>query len=263
MMVNSTNRHCERVQRAWQSGKMPWIASSLAFLAMTMFLLSSPAQAHDEVKPRLISVSGKAEKTYDPDKVDIVLAIEGQDKELKTAKRKHDELLNALHKVARDFGVDKKDVKTLSNSIQPRYEYRDKNNTRVLAGYSATHRVQVTFKSLDKIGDFVNAITKVGIDQLQSMSFGLIDSNAAEREVMLMAVKDARAKSDAVAATLGVLAPKVYSVNVAGGGGYRPQPVMARGAMMAMDMAESAPAAEVPLNDVTIQQNVSAQFEIQ
>lgn len=232
------------------------------FLIMLALLLPFSAQADDDAKPRLISVSGQAEKTYEPDKVDIVLAIEGQDKELKTAKRKHDELLNALHKVARQFGVDKKDVKTLSNSIQPRYEYRDKNNRRVLAGYSANHRVQVTFKSLDKIGDFVNAVTKAGIDQLQSMNFGLIDSNAAEREVMLMAVKDARAKSDAVAATLGVSAPKVYSVSVSGGGGYHPQPVMARGAMFAMDKAESAPAAEIPLNDVTIRHNVSAQFEI-
>ncbi len=234
------------------------------FLIILCLLLPFTASAHDEVKPRLISVSGKAEKNYEPNKVDVTLAIEGRDKELKTAKRKHDELLNALHKVARNFGVDKKDVKTLSNNIQPRYEYRDKNNRRVLAGYSAKHRVQVTLKKIDKVGDFVNAITKAGIDQLQGMSFGLIDSNAAEREVMLMAVKDSRMKADAVAASLGVSAPKVYSVNVQGGGGYHPKPMpMVRGKMMmAMDAESAPPAAEIPTGEVTIRQNVSAQFEI-
>ena len=226
-------------------------------------LLPFSASAHDEVKPRIISVNGMAERTFDPDKVDITLNIEGRDKTLEAAKKKHDDLLNALHKTVAKFGVDKKSVKTLSNNIQPRYEYRDKNNKRVLAGYTATHRVQVTYKKLDKIGDFVNALTKAGIDQMQSMSFGLVDSNAAERQVMLMAVKDARQKANEGAQALGVTANKVYSVNVSGGGGYRPQARnMARSEMM-IASSKGAPAAEIPQGDVKIRQNVSAQFEIQ
>lgn len=231
-------------------------------LLSILFLFAFSAMAHDTVQPRLISVNGSAEKNFDPDKVDITLAIEGRDKTLNGAKKKHDDLLNALHRVVAKFGIDKrKDVRTLSNNIQPRYEYRDKNNRRVLVGYTANHRVQVTYKQLDKVGDLVNAITRAGIDQLQGMTFGLVDSNAAERHVMLLAVKDAQQKANEVANALGIAVSKVYSVNVSGGGGYHPRPVMARSKMMAMD-AESAPAAEIPQGDVKIRQNVSAQFEI-
>jgi len=231
------------------------------FLILALMLPLS-AHADDEKNPRLISVNGSAEKIYEPNKVEINIGLQGEDKDLKKAKSKHDDLLNALYAVAEKFGVEKKDIKTLSNSIQPRYEYRDKTNQRVLAGYLASHQVQVMLKNLDKIGDFINALTAKGIDQMNGMQFGLIDSNAAEREVMLMAVKDARAKADAVAGVLGVGIERPYSINVSGGGGYHPQPMMARGMVAMAADAEMAPAAEIPMNDVTIRQSVSAQFEM-
>lgn len=235
-----------------------------AFAGMTLLLCAFSASAHadDKESPRLISVSGKAEKTFEPDKVDIVLSIEGRDKELTIAKRKHDELLNALHNVAERFDVDKKNLRTLSNSIQPRYEYRNKENQRVLTGYTASHRVEITFTQLNKIGEFVNAITRAGIDKLQSMRFGLLQSDAAQREVMLLAVKDAKDKAKAIANTLDVDMGDVYSVSVNSGGGYHTKPMMMARNEMAMDMAAAPSAASIPTGEVTIRQHVSAQFEM-
>lgn len=225
-------------------------------------LSSANGYADDTPTPRLISVTGEAEKTYEPDKVDITLALEGSAETLADAKQNHDKMLKGLHKLLERYEVEKRDIKTLSNNIAPRYGYHKENKKRILAGYSATHRVQISFTQLDKIGDLINDITAIGIDQLQQMSFGLKDSSGAEREVMLMAVKDARAKADAVAQTLGISAPKVHSVNVQNGGGYHPRsmPLMARAE--GMSAADSAMAAEIPAGDVKISKTVNAQFEI-
>ncbi len=234
----------------------------LILLAIT--LSSSAIYAHDGEFPHLISVSGTAQKTYKPDKLDIYITLEGRDKQLAAAKKKHDDLLRSLHKITKKYKLLDADVKTVSNRIMPQYEYDAKLKKRVLSHYSASHQLKITLRDLEMVGSFINDITNAGIDRLQSMEFGITDKSTAEREVMLLAVNNAKQKALAIASSLGVKLKTVHSVTV-GNTGYRtgPTPVAMGNKLFAVRAADSAmPAADIPLNDVVISSNVTTKFEI-
>ncbi len=226
---------------------------------------AAPVLAHDGEAVRLISVNGMAEQSFDPDKADITLNLEGEAKELKAAKAKHEILLKALYAVTDKYKIDRKKIETLSDIIQPRYEY-PKSGKRILAGYVASHRVQIEFTQLPKLADFITDITNAKIDQIDGVNFGLLNSNTAEREVMLSALSNAKTKARDVAGAVAVKLGRVYSVNVQGGGGYQPQPMRVSPKMMmqasSVEMMSDA-SAPIPAGEIMIRQDVQAQFEIE
>lgn len=244
---------------------MKGLGASVKGLVVLGALCLVPCVSWAESPVRQITVTGEAEQSFAPDKVDIVIVVEGRGKTLAEAKKKHDELLNGLHQVVAKFGIEKSKVKTLSDNINPQYDYvnePDGNGRQVLRGYAAEHRLQVTLKSLDKIGDFINAVVAQKIDRIEQVSYGLTNSDDAEMQVTVAAVKDAKAKAQKILAALDNNLGKVLSVNT-GGEGYQPHPMpmMPMGAMAMKNSSDSA--APVPSGDVTIRQNVTVQFEIQ
>lgn len=238
--------------------------SVVAVLFTVACCLLPDARAESPV--RQITVTGQAERNFTPDKADVIVVVEGRAKTLKEAKAAHDQLLKALHAVTAKFDIAKSEVKTLSDSINPQYDYINENGNgrQVLRGYTAEHRLQVTLDTLDKMGDFINALVAKNIDRIEQVSYGLQDSDEAEMEVSIMAVKDARAKAEKLLNALDASLGKVLTVN-ADSGGYMPRPpmpmMMAKGAM-AMENASDM-ATPIPSGDVTVQRTVTVQFEIQ
>jgi uncharacterized protein YggE len=226
-----------------------------------------PLTSHAEPAPRQISVTGTAEQSFAPDKADIYVAVVGQGKTLAEAKKQHDELLKGLHLVTAQFKISKENVKTLSDSINPQYDYVNEpngNGRQVLRGYEASHRLQVTLENTTKTGDFVNALVAKNIDRIEQVQYGLIDSEEAEMQVTLAAVKNAKKRAARIIDALDSSLGKVLNVN-SDGGGYQPMPMpmmaMAKGSS---DMAMVAPeAAPIPAGDVKINKSVTVQFEIQ
>lgn len=237
---------------------------TLGLVLSTLLLVSTPAMA--EPAPRQISVTGQADKNFTPDKADVYVVVEGRGKALAEAKKKHDDLLNALHQVVEKFGIAKDKVKTLSNSINPQYDYvndANGNGRQVLRGYQAEHRLLVTLDILDKMGDLINALVAKGIDRVEQVSYGLKNSEDAEMEVTLAAVRDAKNKAGKIIAALDSDLGKVLTVNT-DGGGYQPVPMPMMMMAKSADMAAGAPeAAQIPAGDVKIMKSVTVQFEIQ
>jgi len=238
----------------------------MRFLILAACLLLTSAATAEEVLIRQITVTGEAEQNFAPDKAEVMIAIEGRGKTLAEAKQKHDELLTALHQAVSKFSIDKSKVKTLSNSINPQYDYVNDpngNGRQVLRGYSAEHRVQVTIEKLDSIGEFINALVARNIDRIEQVSYGLRNSDSAEMQVSVAAVKNAKSRAAELLGALDSRLGKVISVSTDSGGYHpRPVPMMAmakRGAMS--DSAEAA--APIPDGDVAIRKQVTVQFEIQ
>jgi uncharacterized protein YggE len=242
------------------------LAIGLMMGAMASCFLPLAASAA-EVPLRQISVTGEAERNFSPDKADVMVVVEGRGKTLAEAKKQHDELLAGLHQVTAKFEIAKNNVKTLSDSISPQYDYvsDDKGNGRqVLRGYAAEHRLQITLETLDKVGDFINAVVAKKIDRIEGIRYGLKDSKAAELDVTISAVKNAKTKAQQIVGALDATLGEVLSVNT-GGTGYAPQPMpmmmMAKSADMTMGSAPEA-APTVPTGDVSIHQQVTVQFAI-
>jgi uncharacterized protein YggE len=234
-------------------------------LAFAYSICLLPIASYAEPAPRQISVTGQAEQSFTPDKADIYVAVVGQGKALAEAKQNHDTLLNALHQVTAQFKIGKSNVKTLSDSINPQYDYVSEPNgsgRQVLRGYEANHRLQITLEDTAKTADFINALVSKNIDRIEQVQYGLKDSEEAEMQVTLAAVKNAKKKAGRIIAALDSDLGKVLSVN-ADGGGYQPQPMpmMAMGAPAMENKSQDA--APIPAGDVKINKNVTVQFEIQ
>ncbi len=227
-----------------------------------------PLASFAEEPLRQITVTGEAEKSFAPDKADVFVVVEGRAPTLAEAKKKHDDLLTGLHEVTAKFSIAKDDIKTLSDSINPQYDYvQEPNGTgkQVLRGYSAEHRIQITLNTLDKMGDFINTVVAKGIDRVEQVSYGLKNSDDAEMEVTLTAVRDAKFKAEKIMGALDSRLGKVLSVNT-NSGGYQPismpMAMMTKSADM-VGMGGAPEAASVPSGDVKINKSVTVQFEIQ
>lgn len=93
------------------------------------------------------------------------------------------------------------EVKTVSYSLTPNYNY-PQNQAPVLTGYTATNLVQVTTADLSLVGRIIDTATGAGANRVQSLSFGLKDSQNVESLALRQAAARAKTQADAIAAGL-------------------------------------------------------------
>src|SRR5690606_36913192 len=98
-----------------------------------------------------------------------------------------------------------------------------------------------------------------GVNQIDGISFGLINPQQAEDQARMAAVQALQAKANLYANALGVRLAGIR--NLSEGGGYPPQPpqpMFARSAM-AMDSAEST---SVAPGELTVRVKISGVYDI-
>jgi uncharacterized protein YggE len=139
-----------------------------------------------------------------------------------------DAILAAIH-AAR---VPRKDVRTSMLSIQPRYDYHD-GRVPTLTGYELANVVEVTIRDLAKLGATVDGALAAGATSMDGLTFRLADLAPAEREARQLAMADARARADVLAAAGGLTIEGVSDI-VEGG---VPRPPMPYGKAERMSMA--------------------------
>lgn len=258
---------CERLRqrRASRNERSnPWIAASLAILAMT---LVTPAHADDIIARRTVTVTGEAEVKKAPDKADISISIEEEDKSLEVAREETDKQLKALYRIAGETGIEKKDMQTNYSSVQPIYDYVSDNgrgnNRRVFRGYNVNHQVTLTLRDTDKLATLTEKLLAAKIDQINNVTYGLQKDDAAKDEALKAALLKAKAKAGMMASTLGESVDRVYQINESGISYQPPMPMayarksMAMpGAPMAMDAAAETP----PSGEITVNANVTVTF---
>ena len=91
---------------------------------------------------------------------------------------------------------------------------------------------------LKKLGGALDAVVGAGANQINGVSFGLQNPEAAENAARREAVKALAAKADLYAQAAGYRVGRL--VNLSEGGGYSPQPPMPMARMM-MAKADAAP----------------------
>ena len=118
-------------------------ARALVILGVVSVLSAAPAVA-TEVAPRTISTSGEADVKVVPDEVTLTLGVETSDKDLEIAKSQNDASVKKILAVAKDAGIDPRQLKTDYLSLEPRYESR--NNERLFLGYWVRKTLTITLQ---------------------------------------------------------------------------------------------------------------------
>ena len=173
----------------------------------------------DKNVQRTITVSGVGEITVEPDVAYVNMGVVTRAETAEEAQRKNAEQFAGLEKVLfGDFRLEAKDVKTTGFYVNPEYSFEEPGNPKI-TGYSATHMIQVTFRDLDRIGELLDAASQAGVNQVNNVQFATEKAKDYEMEALKVAMKNARAKAEVLAAQENVAIREVLNIAQTAGGG--------------------------------------------
>ncbi|MEZ4217175.1 MAG: SIMPL domain-containing protein [Myxococcota bacterium] len=180
--------------------------------------LAVPAHADDAARP-VIRVAGAATLTAPADVATLSVAVVTESAESAPAveenARRSTAVIAALRKALGDAG----EISTLGFSVAPQYDYgKASSGSPILRGYVVRNTVQVRLGAIARVGEAIDAATRAGANEVQSIVFGLRDDAPLRLRALAAAAKDARAKADAAAEALGVEVREIVSLDEGGGG---------------------------------------------
>ena len=220
---------------------------------------AAPANQTILVQPETptLNLSAHGEVRAAPDMASINFGVMTEATTAAEAMAQNRTRMNEVMRALRSAGIEERFIQTSGLNLSPQYDYVQNEPPR-LRGYQATNRVTVEIRDLGRVGATADAVVNAGVNQIDGISFGLVNPQQAEDQARMAAVQALQAKANLYANALGVRLAGIR--NLSEGGGYAPpQPQMfARGAM-AMDSAEST---SVAPGELTIRVNISGVYDI-
>lgn len=189
--------------------KLLIISLSLMLIAgafVGSFLGAAPVASAETATPitNSITVNGSSSVTVTPTIAYVNIGVATFNKDVVTAQSSNATKMDAVYKALSALGIPKEKIKTISYNINARYDY--KNNISALAGYDVLNAIQVTVTDLTKVSKVLDMTVKEGINQSNSISFGITDTerDATYLKALATAVTSAKAKAGALATAAGV-----------------------------------------------------------
>ena len=139
---------------------------SIVGILLAIFLAVKSWESFQELRlPRFdrpsISITGEGKVFAKPDIAQIQFATSVDRTSVAEAQERATELINRVIGVLREKGVEEKDIKTTSYSINPRYDYSD--GRQILRGYNVTQNLEVKVRDLTKVGEILAAAAGAGV----------------------------------------------------------------------------------------------------
>ena len=175
---------------------------------------ASPA-APSTTPARTITVPGEGRISVRPDLADLRVGISLTEPTVQAARTAGAVALQGVLSRLRTLGIKDRDIQTSILSMTPAYDYSDRNPPR-LVGYSLTHTVAVTIRELDRVADAIDGALTSGATTLDSVAFRVAEPGPLERQARELAVADARARAETLAAAAGVSITGVAAISEGG-----------------------------------------------
>lgn len=163
-----------------------------------------------------ITVSGEGFVTVKPDIARATLGMEAVAATAKEAQRKNTEAMNKIVTVLKNLGLEAKDIQTTDFSLFPERRYDKSSGQNQVAGYRAVNQVTITVRHLAKLGEAIDQSIQAGANHVQNISFTVETPDKWRAQAIARAVKDARAKADALARASGVRIKRIIALNESG-----------------------------------------------
>ncbi len=203
----------------------------------------------------VIAVTGQATVKATPDTANLSLGVVAQAASAGEAMDQCSAAMNRVVNAVVTAGVPRANVQTTGINLYPQYEYDDKGGPGRIVGYQAQNQITLTWNQIGKIGDLIDAAVKAGANTVYGIGFSVADTRSLYLEAIGEAVRDAKAKADALAGAAGCRIGAVKNMSL---DSYVGGPVVMRA------MADAAGAAPpVEPGTVEIQVNVRVEYGIQ
>ena len=209
-----------------------------ACLSLCAALPAIAQQAPPPPPPQpVIVTTGEGVVKQAPDRAWVTIAAESRAKTAADAQKMNTDAMTAVLDKIKASGIPADAIQTSGYNLQPEFDYQ--NGKQTLRGYVARNSVQVRVDTLAKTGEVIGAAVGSGATNVSGVRFDLKDRDAAERQALRLAVRDARARADAAASGAGVTIDRVIRVEEQRDMGeiIRPMPA---GMMMRNEAAQAA-----------------------
>jgi hypothetical protein len=227
------------------------LLAALGLTAAAFAGVGLPDRAHGTSAPsgRSITVEADGTVTRVPDRADVSFAVVARGATAAEALGADSADLQKVLAALDSKGVAKRDIQTQDVSLEPQFD----KDGRTIVGYVARNSVSVS-TAIAKAGGVIDSAVGAGANEVSGPSPSLSDREQLYREALQTAVKNARAKAEAIAQAAGVGVGSVR--NVVEGSSEQPQPVY--------DTAFRAAAQSTPIEPGTqdVQAHVTVTFAI-
>ena len=212
-----------------------------------------------------ITVQGDGQATLPPDVARISFTVQNTAKTVADAQTATTKQANSAIEYVKEQGVSDKDIKTLAYNISPQYSYPNpclggicpRYSDPKITGYQVSETVQVTMRDLTKVGELLNGLGKLEVQNINGPNFALDDSTEGYNAARAYAIDKAKAEAKRLSGQLGVRLGKIVNFSESSGGYAYP----VYGAGMMAD-AKASPTPNLPTGENTYSASVSITYEI-
>ena len=203
--------NCENVKHcfATHGGKFLSLLLAAGIIAVSITAVSMANKAPYNPEASFV---GTGKVTAKPDIASVSLAVKTP-KEADAAKvvSKNAETMNKIIAMLKQKGIQDKDVKSNSFSVNPVYSY-PANQSPKIEGYEAYQELQVKIRDLNKIGEVIAAGAELGANQIGGISFTIDDTEALKVQAREKAVAAAKEKAKQMEKLTGIELGAVVNV---------------------------------------------------
>ncbi|MFA5169154.1 MAG: SIMPL domain-containing protein [Candidatus Paceibacterota bacterium] len=183
----------------------------ILMIVVIFFFLASINEKAGANDSDVISVTGTGEVYVTPDIGLVSISVVAKNNNVSVATSESSEKMNSIIEYLKNNSVEEKDIKTTSFNIYPVYSWEDKTGKRNLDGYEVSQTIQVKIRDLTKVGDIISNATRLGANDISSLSFTVDDDEKVKEEAKELAIKDAREKAKNLEKSLGVRLVKIVN----------------------------------------------------
>lgn len=227
--------------------------TALALAAVLLMSTAALAQAPDVAT---LVVTGRAEVRVEPDMAVFTVGVETRASTAEEARAANAEAMNAIRDKLLLSGAEERHLKTRHFHVSPEYRYNPSDGSRTFVGYVVSHTLEVTVTDLDNLGPWLDAAIAAGATQVSGPIFVLSNPDEAVERALTEAVRNARAKAEALARAAGVFLKRIVNISESVS-----TPVSAMLRSVAADMAEFA-ATPVSPGEVSVTATVIITYQI-
>jgi len=212
------------------------------------------------VQPELVTVSGEAKTVVKNQLASFSVGVNAVNDNKEAAVGEVNSKMAAVIKSVKDFGIKEADIVTQNMSVyQNRNYYMEDGVQKMRKGqWSASNSVEITVREVSKVQELADLLNTSSANNVYGPNFRLDDTNAIELGLYDAAMKDARAKAEAIARASGRNLGKVMIVNDNGvSQNYLSFPISGGG------IATDKVAAPVEIGSQTVTKNITVSFELE
>jgi uncharacterized protein YggE len=198
-----------------------WLVTTGLMLIIGIFGLTGCGSAAGETGSITVNnqqegiwVSGSGKVSAAPDICTLSLGVQSQDATVAAAQAKAASAMDKIMTSLTGNGVVKKDIQTQNYNISQTTKYDNNTQQQVITGYQVTNIVTATIRTLDKVGNIIDAAASAGGDltRINSISFSIENPTTYYNDARKLAIADAKSKATQMADLAGISLGKIIYI---------------------------------------------------